>query len=548
MRSAMPALLRLLVVLPLLALAQEGCGELEGQVKQLQNQNAELTQQLEGMKQKLGQLESGKTAAEQQAATQEKEKKEALDAVEALKLQIGGHEASKVEALQAREALQQELASQKEASAQAAKAFEDLQQQAAVHEETAKALSATCAASEEMPYLSTDVFHKVFGILSEAASAGYGSIKEQYPDLDAQLNSMAWAVTNVSMEQVQAAASVQIEALRKQVAELSSVVTAQALEAADKAKAATLDLHKTHLEPHVEKHLPEVQVQLAEAQKQGEELYAKHVEPHVGPAWELYSKSVQPHVDTARSSLLSAYSAATEQAMATLSDLPGLGCVKDKLSALAADSRFQALEEMVSPKAVKIGQRTLRFPRGMLDIAAALFQLTLVAVVLFVVAWRLCLKTLFWRLGMKVFGKKAISMSFLAVKVCRWLLATVISLALTSLSWALGLANMVTCLGVMSAICTGFVYGVELSVLLGMGVSKGLTIPMRVAAGLAVALLWGLVVGPSTLCGCCGVCGRKKAKAKKAEANVKAKAKATSKPAADAKADAKAAAASGKKK
>ena len=135
------------------------------------------------------------------------------------------------------------------------------------------------------------------------------------------------------------------------------------------------------------------------------------------------------------------------------------------------------------------------------------------AVLVHVVAWRLCLKTLFWRLGMKVFGKKAISMSLLAVKVCRWMLATVISLALTSLSWALGLANMVTCLGVMSAICTAFVYGVELSVLLGMGVSKGLTLPMRVAAGLAVGLLWGLVLGPSTLCRCC--MRRKAAKAKK---------------------------------
>jgi hypothetical protein len=492
------------------------------------------------MKQQLGLLESGKTAAEQQAASQEKEKRAALDAVEGLKQQIGGHEASKVEALQAKEALQQELTGHKEAGAQAAKAMEELKKQAALQEEAVKTLSATCAASEEVPYLSTDVFHKVLGILGEATSAGYGSVKEQYPDWDAQLMSLAWAVTNVSMEQVQEAAAVQIEALRKQVAELSSVLTVQALEAADKAKVQALDLHKTHLEPHVAPHMEQAQVQLAEAQKQGQELYAAHVEPHMGMAMELYSKLVQPHVETARSSLLSAYSTATEQATAAVAMLSDVakGGVREKLSVLTADSRFQALEEMLSPKSLKFGQKTLRFPRGLLDIGAALVQLTLVAVVLFVVAWRLCLKTLFWRLGMKVFGKKAISMSLLAVKVCRWMLATVVSLALNSLSWALGLANMVTCLGVMSAICTAFVYGVELSVLLGMGVSKGLTLPMRVAAGLAVGLLWGLVVGPSTLCRCC--MRRKAAKAKK---ETTGKAKATPKPA-----DAKAAANSGKKK
>ena len=184
----------LLLLLPLLTLAQEGCGAFEGQVKQLQKENAELSQQLEGMKQQLGLLESGKTAAEQQAASQEKEKRAALDAVEGLKQQIGGHEASKVEALQAKEALQQELTGQKEAGVQAAKAMEDLKQQAALQEEAVKTLSATCAAIEEVPYLSTDVFHKVLGILGEATSAGYGSVKEQYPDWDAQLMSMAWAV------------------------------------------------------------------------------------------------------------------------------------------------------------------------------------------------------------------------------------------------------------------------------------------------------------------------------------------------------------------
>ena len=56
-----------------------------------------------------------------------------------------------------------------------------------------------------------------------------------------------------------------------QVAELSSVLTVQALEAADKAKVQALDLHKTHLEPHVAPHMEQAQVQLAEAQKQGQE-------------------------------------------------------------------------------------------------------------------------------------------------------------------------------------------------------------------------------------------------------------------------------------
>jgi len=577
---AAPALLRLAVLLPFLALAQEGCGELELLVKQLQQENAELIQQAagheaakldalraaEGLQQqagaleaakgeaerKAGALEAAKSEAERKAAASEAAKtqadaanKEALESLEHLKLQIGGHEAAKVEALQAVEALKQQAqataAGHEQAQAALRQSVQEMKRRAAEHEERANHLTATCQNSEEMPYLSSDIFYKVFNILADVTSVGVDGLKETYPDFDKQLTEVAWTVTNISMEQVQT--------LSAQASELSAQLASQAYDAADKAKAATLELHRTHVEPHLGAHL-------AEAQKQGMDLYASHVEPHLGTARSMYAESVHPHVDTAGAVLREALAVAGAQARAALavaSDLRSGGLIttlSSTLSAYVSDAHLKMLQEMelLAPRAIQVGHRVLKFPRGMLDIVAALVQLALVGFVAFVVAWRLFLKTLLWRLGVKVFGIRVLGAASRCLRLCRAAVGLAVGLTLRLMSWALGLVNMVTCFGLMSAISAAFVYGTELSLLLGLGVSKGLSLPLRLGIGLALGLVWSLAVGWGTLCACCGLCRRRQKKsveakpAKKAEANGVAKAKP------EAKANGEKKPASGKKK
>lgn len=524
------AVLRFVVLLPFLAFAQEGCGELEARVKQLQQENAELYQQAAGHEQAklealqaLQGLQQQAGALQQQAVASEAAKNEALQAVEHLKQQIGGHEAAKAEALEAVEGLKSEVAGHAQAKEAVLKEVEDLKKQAAHQEEVAKNLTATCAAGDEMPYLSTDVFSKVLDILVDVTSAGFDSIKETYPDWDAQLASVAWTITNSSMEQAQV--------LSAQVAELSTQLAAQAYDAADKAKAAATDLHKTHVEPHLGEHL-------STAQKEGMELFATHVEPRLGTARTVYKESVHPHVDSASTVLLGSVATLTEQAkmVSGMVSEATKGGLTGTLSAWAATSgHLKALQDMdlLSPKSLQIGSRVLKFPRGVLDISAAAVQLLFVAFIFFIVAWRLCLKTLLWRLGVKVFGLRAVNVAKFMLRLCKRAVSMAVGLSLNLMLWALGLMNMVTCLSLLSAVGCCLVYGIELSVLLGLGVTKGLSLPVRLAAGLAIGLLCGLVLGFGTLCGCCGICWRKKRvaakadKAKKAETNgAKAKAKA----------------------
>ena len=55
-----------------------------------------------------------------------------------------------------------------------------------------------------------------------------------------------------------------------------------------------------------------------------QELYAAHVEPHMGMAMELYSKSVLPHVETARSACLhTAFLLPREMFLVSCSKCPG---------------------------------------------------------------------------------------------------------------------------------------------------------------------------------------------------------------------------------
>jgi len=276
-----------------------------------------------------------------------------------------------------------------------------------------------------------------------------------------------------------------MDAIRLNVADFSTVATKTVTESAKKASAAAIQMHKEHLEPHLDQHLAALQ-------------------PHITKAKAMYSEKLDVHVQTVQNQALSI--AAQTQTLAPqyyqkLQD--SAQQVIQKVGNNKMPVQFDMNTINLQPLEFEFGGYVFNFPLGWLDVGLALVQ----ALVLLYVAAKLAYVTIYilWK-----FVVKGLLVGVGYRLLCKRILKIVL--------WCTVKALKITIYAVKSTLC--FTIKATFSVSTGAALAVGVTKLAKLAQHeLDVSIQTGLFVAFAILlqlmCTCCCKCCSKRASSKK---------------------------------
>jgi len=329
--------------------------------------------------------------------------------------------------------------------------------------------------AKAVPYLD---FETLTGLLGELHTLSVGDGPSE------AFASTAWLPSNISEHwaTVTEQAMLALDGMKEKATALSASAAEAAQGATEKATKVAQDLHKS-LEPHIGDHF-----------EHGMKAYKEDLEPHVETAREVASiklREAQEMFKQGSSALLES----STTAVGSLTD--NMQVFRLLSSDVLGDYQTVAGEKVrqaMAPAVYTVGGRTFRFGRGLVDMIAAGTQLLLFAYLLFILVWRIFLRTVLWKLGMKLFGRNMMALLLRTLRLCISVLRACLRLLWGTFMQLLGMTMSLTTLSFTTLVFLGIVYGVEVSVLLGMGLSKGLKLRYRLAISGALGLLTFLVM------------------------------------------------------
>lgn len=252
----------------------------------------------------------------------------------------------------------------------------------------------------------------------------------------------------------------------------------------------------------------------------GMELYEKHAKPAISKSRNLYAEKVHPHlgrhVGLAHEKLTHAAGATMEKSKTLIPLVQQYAEVArvnvqaqmNSLQGPIFDKLLSIVTKVTEPRSFTIGGRKFSFPWGFLDIFLLTIQVLVFSFVALVIGWKFFLKTLLWKIGLKLLGRKMlIGVSYSVIKVSYRITRLLVSITLYSVRKFLRLVYLAVLLVLFCAIGLG----AALSAARGAAIAKpDLVVDMGIvlAAGLCLGLLLFLCVW----CQCC--CRKKATKAK----------------------------------
>jgi len=325
--------------------------------------------------------------------------------------------------------------------------------------------------SKGVPYLD---FETLTGLLGELHTLSLGDASPTEA-----LSSATWMPANISEHwaSVTEQAMLALDGIKEKATALSATAAEAAQGASEKATLLAQDLHKS-LEPHIGDHI-----------ESGMKAYKEDLEPHVETAKEVAAiklREAQEMIKQGSSALLESSSTAVGSLTENLQVFRLLSTdMLGEYQSVAGEKVRQAM----APAAYTIGGKTFHFSRGLLDMLAAGIQLVLFAYLLFIIVWRIFLRTLLWKLGMKLLGRNVMAIVLRSLRLCISIIRSCLRLVWGTTFRLLGMAMSLTTLSFTTLIFFGVVYGVEVSVLLGMGLGKGLNLRHRLMVSGVLGLL-----------------------------------------------------------
>jgi hypothetical protein len=286
---------------------------------------------------------------------------------------------------------------------------------------------------------------------------------------------------NVDLTPVYSATSATKEALSKaseQATAAASSSLAKATEALKVAAERAQDLHGKHASQHTEQYY-----------KTAVETYTEHLEPHVATARKAYYDSVHPHVGAVPGKIYDGVGAAVEggkKLPPILADF--MNTARTSVSEASKGPLGTQLGFLVKPQAFTVMGRTFRFNHGFLDVALAAVQGLIAAYLAFKILGQLLLRTIVWRIGVQLLGKKVclgltstlIKVSYKGTKI---VLSLLFSLVLTVFALSLSFLFLFIC----GAVGIAILHAIETSF------TVGLTHRMRLLVGASVGSLFFLI-------------------------------------------------------
>lgn len=358
----------------------------------------------------------------------------------------------------------------------------------------------------EVPYFSAEVLTHSVGALRHLVSLAAERSKATVPIPE-------WASAEKLVGPTQAVANASLAAFQK-AREHAGTAAIMALEtgkrSASSATTVAQELYGKHAAPYAETYVTE-----------GAKLYEAHVAPAVASGRKLYTEKVHPHlgrhVGLAHEKLTVAAGAAYEHGK-TLAPVVKEYAEVARLNAQAwlnslqgpiFDKMWAVLEKITEPRSFSIAGRKFSFPWGFVDICLLAIQVFIFGFLGLVITWKLFLKTLLWKIGLKFLGRKMIiGVTYSVIKVSYRTTRLLASITVFLVRKTLRLAYL--------AVLLSFFCG--LGLLTSLSASRGLAIASPgVAIDQGVLLIAGLCLGLllflCTWCSCC-CCRKRRAKDK----------------------------------
>jgi len=446
----------------------------------MRRQMLDMQVKLEEAKVQAQQQEQQKQQAQQELEVTRQEKQQVMQTLEQVKQEKDMLSSQKAQAEQAAHQMdgmlqkfQTDMANlQAEASKEKSVLKQELDTLKAAMEAQAAAAAEAAASAKAVPYLD---FESLTGLLGELHSVSLGEISSE------AIPAASWLSANITEHwlTVTEQAMSTLDSIKEKAATLRATAAEAAQGAAEKATLVAQDLHK-QLEPHIGEHV-----------KAGMEAYKEDLEPHVETAKEVASAKLleaQELLKRGSSTLLES----STVAMGSFGD--NIQALRLQSSDILDQSFSMASEKLswaMSPSAYQLGGKTIKFSRGLIDIVAAGAQILLLAYLLFIIVWRIFLRTLLWKLGLKFVGRNTFKVATGSLRLAFSFVRLSFSIVWGLFLQAVGVVQSVTSLSIWTLIFLGIVYGIEVSVLLGMGVGKGLKLRYRllISGGLGL-LVW----------------------------------------------------------
>lgn len=354
----------------------------------------------------------------------------------------------------------------------------------------------------EIPYFSAEVLTHSVGALRHFSNLALAHGKAAMPVPE-------WVSMDKLVGPTQAVANASLVALQA-AKEHGSTIALMGLETGKKSAMlvtdAAQDLYSKKAAPYAETYVTA-----------GTELYKTHVSPAMANGRKLYAEKVHPHlgrhVGLASEKLTVAAGAAYEHGKTLVPLIQQYAevarvNVQAQLNSLQGpifDKLLNVIRKITEPQTFTIGGRKFSFPWGFLDIILLTVQVIVFSCVALVITWKFFLKTLLWKIGLKLLGRKMlIGVSYSVIKVSYRITRILVFLSYYLVRKVLQLVY----LAVLCVACCGM--GLFLSLSAGKGATLAKPDLVIDAGALLIAgFCLGLMFFLCTWCKCC--CCRKRA-------------------------------------